>query len=83
MNPVCVTCSVEMRCEKNEHGVELDCGFGSKRFFSGDRYGCRKCGQQVVVGFGRSIDSDQENYEALTEISRSSVNAFTVIGEKI
>tara|TARA_R110002074_G_scaffold10173_2_gene39122 strand:+ start:347 stop:598 length:252 start_codon:yes stop_codon:yes gene_type:complete len=82
MNPVCVTCSVEMRCEKNQHGVELDCGFGSKRFFSGDRYGCKNCGQQVVVSFGQPIDSDQDNYEALTEIARFSANAFTVIGEK-
>ena len=81
MNPVCVTCSEEMRCEKNEHGVEIDCGFGSKRFFAGDRYGCKQCGQQVVVGFGRSIDSDQDNYEAATAIARNNFSAFTVIGE--
>ena len=81
MNPVCVTCSVEMRCEKNQHGVELDFGVGGKTFFSGDRYGCKNCGQQVVVSFGQPIDSHQDNYEALTEIARFSANAFTVIGQ--
>ena len=81
MRPVCVTCSVEMRCEKNEHGVELDCGFGSSRFFSGDRYGCPQCNQQVVVGFGHGIASYEEGYEARTEFARRDQSSFTVIGD--
>lgn len=81
MRPVCVKCKVEMRCEKNEHGVELvGCENQSFRFFSGDRYGCPSCGQQIVVGFSRGMDSHEDGYDERVAYARTKLDDFTVIG---
>lgn len=71
MRPVCVTCGLEMRCERNDHGVEkIASAYRSIAF--GDRYGCDGCGFRVVVGFGEATPRhfDETRYESLTELIR-------------
>ena len=83
MNAVCVKCSVELRCEKNSHGVEQVHRGGSARFFSGDRWGCPKCGAQVVLGLSRGIDSYEDGYDDRVAPVREHPESYTAIREDV
>ena len=51
--PICVPCTVEMRCEKNEV-VVADPEPSTYRY--GDMYECPGCGVRVVTGFGAPFE---------------------------
>jgi hypothetical protein len=57
MNPICVTCSKEMRCKKN--GVTVAPSSNPYWQRKGDMFAC-DCGNSVVIGFGVAMD-DTEN----------------------
>ena len=54
MRPICVACSTEMDCLKNGALVHL---IKAGMFMSGDLYGCPKCGNKIVTGFGKKAFS--------------------------
>lgn len=73
MRPVCVECSVEMRCVKNEHTVEtLDHVGESLTIASGDRYQCESCEVQVIVGCGRPLERHEDGFVATLEHAQAS-----------
>jgi len=77
--PVCVKCSVNMRCEKN--GVEvLDiASFGPYKIWAADKYKCPKCGNEVVVGFAREgIEHFEEGFQELVENARNHTQVIEV-----
>jgi hypothetical protein len=46
LNPVCVSCKIEMSCFKNGLGIQT-----GEIVFSADVFKCRKCGMTVAAGF--------------------------------
>ncbi len=51
--PVCVSCEVEMRPEKNDVClVDLLANGDQYQIWSADKWKCPKCGYEVVEGFG-------------------------------
>ena len=46
--PICVKCELSMTCEENGVTVQYT-GNTAQR---GDLYKCRKCGNQIIIGFG-------------------------------
>lgn len=48
MSPICIKCSVMMRCHKNGQAVVIN----GCRLYHGDTYKCPECGIEVVAGFG-------------------------------
>ena len=46
--PICVSCQLSMKCEKN--GVKVK--YSTNEAQNGDLYQCPMCGNQVIVGFG-------------------------------
>jgi hypothetical protein len=50
--PICVTCQVQMRCQKTGVDVELMAGDMPYQIWSADLFACEKCGISVISGFG-------------------------------
>ena len=52
--PVCVKCRLEMRPEKNGvKWVEM-ASFGPYKIWDSEKWKCRKCGIEVLSGFGQT-----------------------------
>jgi DNA-directed RNA polymerase subunit RPC12/RpoP len=55
---VCVECQVEMRCHKNEVGLDV----GDGQVYSTDRFICPVCKKKIlVVGRGQNSYSDPDH----------------------
>ena len=51
--PVCVPCSLEMKCRKNGVNVLfLDREGEDDVIYRADSYECTSCAQEIIVGFG-------------------------------
>ena len=51
--PVCVKCNREMRPEMNGVGCLDMADFGACAIWDSDKWKCRACGYEILVGFGR------------------------------
>jgi len=80
MRPVCATCSVSMRCAKNEHAVEVVYRDEPVGIFSGDRYECPYCLASIVIGFGEPFAAYLDGYEDRAITAMRSGN-YTRLGE--
>jgi hypothetical protein len=65
MEPVCVKCSVEMRCKKN--GVTAAGSTVPNYQRSGDKYYCPECGFEIVTGFRDAFESNTPADILITE----------------
>ena len=71
MGPVCVNCSVEMKCKRNEVWFIKKDDVAR----SGDLWACNCCKTEVLTGFGRPVYSFEKSWEELMDsIERGSVN---------
>ena len=77
MQAVCVKCSCEYRCKKNEVTVEeLDVDCKSFRAQSGDLWECPGCGHELVTGFGSAIPAYDERYAGFVKYPVPLVRIF-------
>jgi len=69
--PVCVKCSVEMKCAKNGVGVLEWAGEKRERITSADLYECPFCHCKVVTSFARtSTCYNDDGFGRLLEMHR-------------
>lgn len=64
--PVCVKCQREMECLKNEVGVvDTHKNHDYDELWLADMWECKKCGNEIVMGFGRApiADATLEKYQ--------------------
>ena len=53
--PICANCNQTMKCSKNDVLVADDIVANSATYWHGDMYSCIKCGNKVIIGFGKSF----------------------------
>lgn len=56
MNPICCHCRTEMCCLKNSFRVAHFSYPNHQR--SAEKYGCVKCGAEVITGFSKGFESE-------------------------
>lgn len=60
--PVCVKCRIEMKPEKNGVKWVTMADFGPYQIWDSDKWKCRKCGIEILSGFGqRPLNEHFEN----------------------
>ncbi len=51
--PVCVSCRIEMKIERNGVKWVSYANFGPYQIWDSDKWKCSSCGLEVLVGFGQ------------------------------
>lgn len=52
--PICAPCRTEMTPKKNGYRVHLRANGQPYQLWDGDLWECRRCGVEVVIGFGQN-----------------------------
>jgi rubredoxin len=94
MKPVCVPCGLFYRPEKNGYMVEegmqgndplgkLQEGWGSYKLWRGDKWKCRGCDNEIVVGFASQPISEHYmgDYKDLRQKLIESGNLETFVSD--
>jgi hypothetical protein len=59
--PICIACSKEMRCQKNDFFVVRHSSYSTKQTqWHGDLFSCPQCSISVAVGFGCGYVTDNK-----------------------
>lgn len=60
MPPICVSCKLEMRCEKSDFLIsDVHTVMFPETYWLGDLFRCPKCGHAIVTGTGIAMDLKQ------------------------
>jgi len=91
MLPVCVKCSREMRCAKNEvvvyHSFESNAGVGNAIDFvvMGDKFKCPGCESEIVVNFGKQmhdLSGHQDHLQKIVDAAEETVRILRIFSEE-
>jgi len=58
MRPICASCEIEYRPEKNGIRVCEHASFGPYKIWQADLWKCPKCGHLLIHGFGWNAESE-------------------------
>jgi len=67
MRPICVSCQVEYRPEKNGVRVCEYASFGPYKIYQADLWKCPKCDHLIIHGYGRNPEAEhfQDHFKEL------------------